>query len=863
MTGKFKHIASCILVVAALALTACVEDSRVSKAKDIVISEVMASNRTGLQKSDGKTSDWIELKNNSQDSVNLEGFQLAVIKEKPDSVPTDTAVGDVNKKKTWTFPSVTIGAGENLVVFAEKQKKNKKKKKKDLDEDEELENNPDEEETAETVVPNDSLAPGKDLIANFNLPKGGGTIQFLAPNGDVISEMKYGPVAPDQALVRENDSTYVATYWQSPGYDNDRKGYEAFMEKIDEKRDSPLLIWELMSRAKHSYDNWVELKNVSDSDVDISAYTLSKKGGKDEGWKLPERVLKPGEIVTIHLAGKRANENNSLQAPFKLGDAETIVLMKDGKFVDGANAKSTIYGGTMGRMTGQKGFFFFSTPTRNAENGTSGKRYIAELPSFNYKTGIYPKDEKLLLQLRDTTRTVHYTLDGSEPTASSPTLKDTLTINKSTVIRAYAEGDTTTLRSNIGTSTFILGVEHNMPVMNITVNRGDLYNHSNGIYAEGPGYTKEWPHKGANYWKPMTKKAHVELFDNNGNEGFSVDCGLKIFGGFSRAEAKKSFRLKFRGEYGDAKVDYDFFGNGEPMELEDLVLRSGSQDYMRCMIRDEFFTSLMKEQSPTLLTQVYRPVALYVNAEYFGLYYLREKIDKNFVARQLNVPNDSINIVMSIGYNEEGSGVPYKQLMQYVTTHDMGNPEFYQYMKDNVDLQGLIDYKLGEMYSGNTDVGNIRYVRSTSPESDKKWHFVFYDLDASWTGYKPSVDFYLSIGPLNWKANVRPHNMMINKLLANPEFRELFLQSVSHHMKNTFSTQNTTAVFDKLVAQIRPEMKRNCERWPQLSYDRWETNITEFRKLFDDKHKVMLNELRTYLNITDEENKKYFSDLGF
>ena len=96
-----------------------------------------------------------------------------------------------------------------------------------------------------------------------------------------------------------------------------------------------------------------------------------------------------------------------------------------------------------------------------------------------------------------------------------------------------------------------MGREHDIPVVNITVNKNDLYNPSTGIYVEGPGYEEEWPHMGSNYWQPWTKEAHVEFFDNKeGKEGFSVDCGLKIFGGFSRAEAKKSFRLKFRGKYG-------------------------------------------------------------------------------------------------------------------------------------------------------------------------------------------------------------------------------------------------------------------------------------------------------------------------
>lgn len=843
-----------ILVVGLFILMSCSGGARVKQAKHIVISEIMASNRTGLLNHKGKTWDWIELKNTSSDSINLEGFQLAVVKMKVDSVSKDT-IEDITK---WEFPDVTIKGNENLIVFADKKKVKENKGEGGKEEKEEKEEKEPAEDSAKTQK-------AKSLRADFNLPKDGGTIQFLAPNGDVITEVTYGKLAADQAYVLQDSTTYVASYFQSPGFDNTPEGVVKASEKMDEQRTDPLKIWEVMSRSADSADNWVELKNTGNSPLSLAGYSLSKKLGKNEEYmQLPSRTLQPGEIVTIQLSG-RQNQAEALQAPFKIGKAETVILSKDGKFVDGVCAKATPIGGSIGRTNGKKGFFYFATPTRNADNGESGKRHIVAKTEFDKKPGVYPKENRLVLHLANNkNRKVHYTTDGSEPTLSSPVLNDSLILNKGMVVRTLAEGDSTTLKSPIGTHTYIMGVDHKMPVINVAVNKSDMYDYNNGIYVDGPGYNQEWPHKGANYWKKMIKKAHVEMFDDkDGKEGFATDCGLKIFGGFSRAEAKKSFCLKFKGMYGNSRIEYDFFDNGNPIEVKDLVLRSGSQDYARCMVRDEFFTSLMKSQSPELLTQVYRPVALYINAEYFGLYYIREKIDKHFVSRQLNVPTDSINIIMSIGYNEEGPKDPYNQLMQYAASHDMTNKENYEYMKKNVDLLGLIDYKIGEIYSGNTDVGNIRYVRSTHPDSDKKWHFVFYDLDASWVGLKPPAAYYLSTGAGASPNNGEHHNRIISRLLANPEFRDLFLQRLSHHLTHTISEKNATAVFDNLVAKIKPEMKRNCERWPQLSYETWEKNISEFRDKFKDKPKYVLDGVREYLHITDAEHKKYFAHLGY
>lgn len=834
------------LTLVITAMVSCSGRERVRETYDIVINEIMASNRSGLLNAKGKTWDWIELKNNSADSINLKGFQLAVVKHKRDSVSNDTRE-EVTK---WEFPDVTIQGNECLVVFADKKKK--KDGKSDISE------GPDELKKTEKK---EQSAKGKkkvkDLRADFNLPKEGATLQFLSPNGDVISEVSYGRLHPDQAYARRDSTTFEPTYFPSPGFDNTKEGYEKAVETMDSQRTDPLKIWEVMSRASESGGNWIELKNTGNTEINLSAYSLSKKLGKNEDYHtLPEETLQPGQIITLQLSGTVGQR----QVPFKLGKAETIFLSKDGKFVDGVCAKATPIGTSIGRANDSKGFFYYSTPTRGKENG-EGKRYIAAMPAFNRKPGVYAREKKLCLKLKDRHAKVHYTTDGSTPTLSSPLLKDSLVIEKSTTVRTLAEGDTTSLKSPVSTNTFLIGNDHQMAVMNITVKNGDLYNHNNGIYANGPGYDPEWPHMGANYWKKWVKPAHVEFFD--GKEGFSTDCGLKIFGGFSRAEPKKSFCLKFKGRYGNSRIDYDFFGNGESMELKDLVLRSGSQDYNRCMLRDEFFTSLMQSGSPTLLTQLYRPVALYINAEYFGLYYIREKIDKHFVSRKLDIPTDSINIIMSIGYNEEGPKVNYNHIMQYVGSHDMAVKENYEYMKNNVDLQGLIDYKIGVIYSGNTDVGNIRYARSTHPRSDKKWHFIFYDQDVAWVGLKPTAEYYLAVGPGASPNNGNHHNKMINRLLANPEFRAMFLQRLSHHLTNTISEKNATAAFDRLVARIKPEMKRNCQRWPQLSYKTWEKNIDDFRAKFKDKPKVVLDGVRAYLKVTPEEEKKYFAHLGY
>jgi len=70
---------------------------------DLVLSEVMAVNRSTVTDGDDEPSDWIEIHNPGAVARDLDGWSL-----------TD----DFRAPRKWTFPSVTIGPGGFLLVFA-------------------------------------------------------------------------------------------------------------------------------------------------------------------------------------------------------------------------------------------------------------------------------------------------------------------------------------------------------------------------------------------------------------------------------------------------------------------------------------------------------------------------------------------------------------------------------------------------------------------------------------------------------------------------------------------------------------------------------------------------------------------------
>lgn len=124
-------------------------EQRLLLAGNVVISEFMADNSTGLKDYYGQNSDWIELHNLDSTPRDLSGWHL-----------TDNA----SNLTEWTFPAgSTIAAGGYMVVFASGR---------------------------------DIKAPNGELHTNFKLSSSGEYLGLTDPAANIISD--YGPTYPPQ-----------------------------------------------------------------------------------------------------------------------------------------------------------------------------------------------------------------------------------------------------------------------------------------------------------------------------------------------------------------------------------------------------------------------------------------------------------------------------------------------------------------------------------------------------------------------------------------------------------------------------------------------------------------------------------------
>ena len=265
-----------------------------------------------------------------------------------------------------------------------------------------------------------------------------------------------------------------------------------------------------------------------------------------------------------------------------------------------------------------------------------------EPPSFSYPAGLYTTKIELNITENTANVTIYYTTDGSEPSQKSKEYKRAITIDTSQVIRAKAFKKDY-LASNTATASYLIHEHFPYAVVSLSLNPEDLWDEKTGIYVEGPHASAKHPHYGANYWKNWEKRGHVEFWDTNSVLGFSQDIGIRIFGGWSRTFPQKSFKLYAKEEYGDAYMKYPIFPDKPIKKYKRIALRNGGSDCDGSHFRDEFMIGMMKNSGIDI--QAYRPAVVFLNGQYWGIYFIREKVDEYFIAENHHVDKDSLDMI--------------------------------------------------------------------------------------------------------------------------------------------------------------------------------------------------------------------------
>ncbi len=251
---------------------------------ELTISEVVTSNALSLTDPTLGSPDWIELYNASEQDIDLTGYGLS---------------DNVKEPHKWAFPSVTIKAGEYLVVYAAK-----------------------------------NAVKSTALCANLGLSKAGESLFLSDPYYNLIQRLDIPELVTDVSYAQDANGDYGYCNAPTPGAANTTEiVFTSAAGSYVSHTSDALVISEIMPRNKGtlacadgSYVPWAELYNTGESAIMLSDYSLSDSAGDTLKWKLPATALQPGGYAVVYFSGKDRGDTE-IHAGFKLSSADNTLCL--------------------------------------------------------------------------------------------------------------------------------------------------------------------------------------------------------------------------------------------------------------------------------------------------------------------------------------------------------------------------------------------------------------------------------------------------------------------------------------------------------------------------------------------------------
>ena len=854
--------------------------------KGVYISELMARNGTTTAGPNGQYPDWIELLNTTNAPVDLSGCGIS---------------DDIRKPYKFTFPQgSSIDPGQYLVLWC-------------------------------MVEQMDGYI---SLPFNLSGSKGDAVI-LVDKNGGILDMWEFGAQEKDYSLIRgytgdgnlDVHSDFVVTDKPTPGYPNTAAGYAAF----DKQRNPDVGVHditfsEILSDgyrykldAKNTPDDddqgkWVELYNRSDQTVSLTGYSLSDNEKKPTKWVFPEGTSIAGKgYLILYMSGSlplEGKDEKSVTAEMKArtlnfsvsGQGETLYLYNDaGTLIDRVTVPMSVACVSYAKVGDSWGLC--DTPTQGAANTAPllGSAYC-EVPAVSQPSGVYHGTQVVSMEVPAGTY-VTYTLDSTTPTESSTRYRagEQLTFSENAVLRARAFSENGTLyKSPVVSNTYIIvgdtqttdAHDSTLPVCFLVTDPDNLFNVDFGIYVVGSHFqgktaATEWTTPsndrklGANYnqrGREWERPAHWTYTSAGGKEViFESDLMIRIFGAFSRYQKQRNFALIARKGYGGSTLDYPFFSNRPFTSYESLVLRCSAKDAVATKLRDIMMTGLIEDAGLDTAVQAYVQTALYLNGQYWGVYNLREKISRSFIAQHYSITNkDSIDVMKWNGVYAAGDPdcvKDYKALIDFCESKncDLSNYGDYEYVCSQIDVENFAMYCAVEIVTGNNDSGNIKWWRSS--EKDGKWRWILYDFDdamarndekeeAYTNGYRR--DFFTKyFHPDGHGAGKGFSTVLARSLLKNNDFVEIFLKYCAKMVNEVYSPEKINAKVDVLSSNIASEIEWDFPRW-SLTVKNWKAHLNNVKGYANHYQEYYFKYLKNYIKkntnykLTDQKMMEIF-----
>lgn len=577
--------------------------------------------------------------------------------------------------------------------------------------------------------------------------------------------------------------------------------------------------------------------------------------------------------------------------------------------------------------------------------------FVAEDPKISVDEGFYTKPFDVVISTASDKMNIWYTLDGSDPENSNFVIvvpspakvridpQNTLGRGKTpgVVLRARAKGENydfspvvtktylfidklslqtsnpghdwpynyyvngqtielTVLPSILEDSRYknIMGEAlKQVPTISLATDNRNLFSSDSGIYVNAQSHGIEWE-------RPVS----VELINPDGSNGFHIDAGLRIRGGYSRTSSfrKHAFRLFFREKYGESKLNYPLFEDEGVKSFDKIDLRcaqnyswskgDGEESPLYTFTRDVFSRDLQGKMGQFYTRSRY--YHLYLNGLYWGLYQSQERSEANYAESYMGGDKSEYDVLKRASEGEfveatDGNMDTWKEIWDLCGKGFSSNADYYRLqgldekgvrdpkLKVLVDIDNLIDYMNIIFYTGNFDAPVSAWGGNTMPNN----FYAIYNHNGE-EGFKfiaHDNEHTLIVDPISYSTGITANRVSIGrvadqsgkmvikkfekfnpqwlhfKLSENAEYRQRFSdRSYKQYFNQGVFTPSVAAeLFKMRTDQIDTAVIAESARWGEDQYgsimtkdDNWQPSVDNImNRFFPFRTNIVIRQLKT------------------
>jgi hypothetical protein len=416
-----------------------------------------------------------------------------------------------------------------------------------------------------------------------------------------------------------------------------------------------------------------------------------------------------------------------------------------------------------------------------------------------------------------------------------------------------------------------------IPTISLVTDLKNLFDPDSGIYVNALHHDRPWE-----------RTVSAELINPDGSEGFQIDGGLRIRGGWGRSGTnfKHAFRLFFREEYGKAKLKFPLFEDEGISEFDNIDLRT-SQNYSWAYpyggdgdryteLREVFSRDTQRDMGqPYTRSRYYH---LYINGTYWGLYQTQERAEASYAESYFGGNKDDYDVVKvdtdslnTSNYHLEctdGNMDAYQKLWEIASNGFRTDADYYKVQGLNpdgsrnpsypvlVDIDNLIDFNLCYFFAADPDgpvttggIPNNFYGIYNRTAADRGFLFFRHDAEHS---LMSNIDVTGATGTGKFFKDFNP-KWLHQQLCNHPGYRLRFYDRVFKHFFNG-GALTSEACYKRMLTrknQIEDAVIAESARWgdaysiiPHTRDYTWEPEADSALAYVSRRSAIVLNQIK-------------------